>query len=156
MIQRVQTIYLLLAIICMVCMFVFPIGLFQADGIEYLLTYNGLQSETGQEIEVTANVILLFTIPMILLVLIIQMLYFKKRPLQLRLGRVLYLLLATLIASTVYLMTENQTHLPSPEIAEVQYGIGFYLPIAAIVFEFLANRSIRKDEELVKSLDRLR
>ena len=156
MIQRIQTIYLFLAIICMVGMFFIPIGLYTADGIEYILSFGGLQSATGQEIEVSANIILQFSIPLILLVLVIQMLYFKKRPLQLRLGRLLYLLLATLIASLIYLIGENQAHLPNPEIAEVQYGVGFFLPVAAIVFEFLANRSIKKDEKLVKSLDRLR
>ena len=35
-------------------------------------------------------------------------------------------------------------------------GIGMFLPILAIVFLVLANKAIKKDEDLVKSVDRLR
>ncbi|MFI2744022.1 DUF4293 domain-containing protein [Zhouia sp. PK063] len=35
-------------------------------------------------------------------------------------------------------------------------GIGMLLPIISIVFLVLANRAIKKDEDLVKSVDRLR
>ena len=35
-------------------------------------------------------------------------------------------------------------------------GIGVFLPIIVIVFLAMANRAIRKDENLVKSVDRLR
>lgn len=35
-------------------------------------------------------------------------------------------------------------------------ALGFYLTPSALVFVFLAQRAIRSDEELVKSLDRLR
>ncbi|PCI34935.1 MAG: hypothetical protein COB60_05295, partial [Flavobacteriaceae bacterium] len=35
-------------------------------------------------------------------------------------------------------------------------GIGILLPIFSIVFLVLANKAIKKDEELVKSVDRLR
>lgn len=35
-------------------------------------------------------------------------------------------------------------------------GIGMLLPIVSIVFLVLANRAIKKDEDLVKSVDRLR
>ncbi len=35
-------------------------------------------------------------------------------------------------------------------------GIGMFLPIFSIVFLVLANKAIKKDEDLVKSVDRLR
>lgn len=35
-------------------------------------------------------------------------------------------------------------------------GIGMLIPVFSIVFLVLANRAIRKDEDLVKSVDRLR
>jgi hypothetical protein len=37
-----------------------------------------------------------------------------------------------------------------------QYTIGAFLPLASVILLFLSNRSIKKDEELVKSADRLR
>lgn len=35
-------------------------------------------------------------------------------------------------------------------------GIGIFLPVISIVFLVLANKAIKKDEDLVKSVDRLR
>ena len=35
-------------------------------------------------------------------------------------------------------------------------GVGMFLPVFSIVFLVLANKAIKKDEDLVKSVDRLR
>ena len=35
-------------------------------------------------------------------------------------------------------------------------GIGMLIPVCSIVFLTLANRAIKKDEDLVKSVDRVR
>jgi ABC-type polysaccharide transport system permease subunit len=42
----------------------------------------------------------------------------------------------------------------TPAVSEK--GIGMFLPIVAIVLLVLANKAIKKDEDLVKSVDRLR
>lgn len=44
----------------------------------------------------------------------------------------------------------------SGETAVSEKGIGMFLPIVSIVFLALANKAIKKDEDLVKSVDRLR
>jgi len=44
----------------------------------------------------------------------------------------------------------------SGEAGASEKGIGMLLPIISIVFLVLANRAIKKDEDLVKSVDRLR
>lgn len=44
----------------------------------------------------------------------------------------------------------------SGEVATSEKGIGMLIPIFSIVFLVLANRAIKKDEDLVKSADRLR
>ena len=44
----------------------------------------------------------------------------------------------------------------SGETLVSEKGIGMLLPIFSIVFLVLANRAIKKDEDLVKSVDRLR
>lgn len=83
---------------------------------------------------------------------------FKNRKLQLKLGQFNYLLLLAIILS-IYFSVRNLINLaPLNEFEDVKtvYWIGFYLPVAAIAFQFLANRGIKKDEELVKSVERLR
>ncbi|MBT8179673.1 MAG: DUF4293 family protein, partial [Eudoraea sp.] len=44
----------------------------------------------------------------------------------------------------------------SGETAVSEKGIGMLIPIFSIVFLALANKAIKKDEDLVKSVDRLR
>jgi len=44
----------------------------------------------------------------------------------------------------------------SGEAMVSEKGIGMLIPIISIVFLVLANRAIKKDEDLVKSVDRLR
>ncbi len=44
----------------------------------------------------------------------------------------------------------------SGETLVSEKGIGMLIPIVSIVLLFLANRAIKKDEDLVKSVDRLR
>ena len=44
----------------------------------------------------------------------------------------------------------------SGEASVSEKGIGMFLPIFSIVFLALANKAIKKDEDLVKSVDRIR
>ena len=44
----------------------------------------------------------------------------------------------------------------SGETSVSEKGIGMLIPVFSIVFLALANRAIKKDEDLVKSVDRLR
>ncbi len=44
----------------------------------------------------------------------------------------------------------------SGETTVSEKGIGMFLPIVAIFLLVLANKAIKKDEDLVKSVDRLR
>ncbi len=39
---------------------------------------------------------------------------------------------------------------------EVSYGPGIFFPIISLLFILLANRAIRKDENLVRAADRIR
>ncbi|MEE9361539.1 MAG: DUF4293 domain-containing protein [Cellulophaga sp.] len=44
----------------------------------------------------------------------------------------------------------------SGEINVSEKGIGMFIPVVSIVFLVIANKAIKKDEDLVKSVDRLR
>ena len=76
---------------------------------------------------------------------------FKKRQLQFVLGRLTILINFIIIGLLVY-YSQNL----SGEITVSEKGIGLLIPIVTIVLVALANKSIKKDEELVKSVDRLR
>jgi hypothetical protein len=79
---------------------------------------------------------------------------FKNRPLQLKLGY-LIIALGILLPVASFLLFMNESAALDAS-AEVMDQAGLYLPILAILFGFLANHFIKKDERLVKSMDRLR
>jgi membrane protease YdiL (CAAX protease family) len=76
---------------------------------------------------------------------------FKKRQNQFVLNRLNMILNLFLLGFFVYrsLNLSGET-----EVSEK--GIGMLIPVFSIVFLVLSNRAIKKDEDLVKSVDRLR
>lgn len=137
MIQRVQTLYLLLSLITTgVLPFIFPLWTTQ-EGKDYFFMQNQL------------FIILLGLSTTLSLLSLIS---FKKRQNQFVIGRLNIILNLILLGLFVY----HSLNL-SGETSEVsEKGIGMILPILAIVLLGIANKAIKKDEDLVKSVDRLR
>ena len=137
MLQRIQTIYLLLAFVATgVLPFFIPLWT-MADGKEYVFMQNQVY------------VALLGLSTTLTLVRIVS---YKKRQNQFVMGRLNIILNLILLGLFVYrsLNVSGET----PAVSEK--GIGMFLPIVAIVLLVLANKAIKKDEDLVKSVDRLR
>ena len=137
MLQRIQTIYLLLAfVVTGVLPFFVPLWT-MTDGKEYVFMQNQVY------------VALLGLSTTLTLVSIVS---YKKRQNQFVMGRLNIILNLILLGLFVYrsLNVSGET----PTVSEK--GIGMFLPIVAIVLLVLANKAIKKDEDLVKSVDRLR
>ena len=82
---------------------------------------------------------------------IIAILLFKNRQNQFVVNRLNMILNLFLLGFFVY----RSLNL-SGETLVSEKGIGMLIPVFSIVFLVLANRAIKKDEDLVKSVDRLR
>jgi hypothetical protein len=139
MIQRIQSIWLLLASICAFLTFKLPYysGTMTTDTA---LSYHELKGTTG------GTGILILTGLVSLLALVILFLY-KQRVLQLRLcvaGIVLEVVLIFLYYRQVETFTNGS------------YSLAAMLHSAIIIFFVLAGQAINKDEKLVKDSDRLR
>lgn len=136
MIQRIQTIYILLVGLIMVSLFVwFPE--IKNDSGEYLFT----RDEP-----------LYFALIFISIALaIIAILSYKKRKRQFVINRLNILCNLILLGVFVY----QSLRVPGETLVS-EKGIGMFLPVLSIVFLVMANRAIQKDESLVKSVDRLR
>lgn len=136
MLQRVQTIYLLLAA-CVSGGLIFVFELWK----------------TPDEVKVFAAdvnyVFVLFLVSALISLLTIFRYKFRKS--QFMLGRLNIILNFILLGLFVY-----QSLNVSGETVVSEKGIGIFLPIISIVFLALANKAIKKDEDLVKSVDRLR
>ena len=166
MIQRIQTIFLLLVALCMGLMFGFPvwekISLAQNQAVQvdaYQLTH---YTFTGTNNDVVAEVLhknSLWYIALLaglsVIVALFAIFQYRNRTLQIKLGALNALLIGgTLIACT--LATFQGDKLIANAEGEGHYMTGFWLPAAALFFNLLANRFIRRDELLVRSADRFR
>lgn len=136
MLQRVQTIYLLIAFICTgIFPFVFPLWTLN-NGEDYFFVQNlGFVALFGLSTTLT----------------IVSILSYKKRKSQFVMGRLNIILNLILLGLFIY-----QSLNLSGETVVSEKGIGMILPVISIVFLSLANKAIKKDEDLVKSVDRLR
>jgi len=137
MIQRIQTIYLFLAfVVTGILLFFIPLWTMSNDKDFYFM-----QSEVYT---------ILLGLSTTLSVL--SILSYKKRQNQFVIGRLNIILNLILLGLFVY----RSLNLSGETPAVSEKGIGMFLPVIAIVFLVLANKAIKKDEDLVKSVDRLR
>lgn len=144
MIQRIQSIYLLIATVLSGGL-IFPLNLWITEqGTEFY----ALDSLSSDNLVLASVFVLFMASSLLTLITIFQ---FKKRQLQFVLGRLTILINFILVGILVY-FAQNL----SGEIQVSEKGIGLLIPIFTIVFVALANKAIKKDEELVKSVDRLR
>jgi len=136
MIQRIQTLYLFLAaVISAGLIFVFHLWTNnEANKVFALDEYTYLGMFLGSA-----------------LLSLISIFNFKHRKSQFMLGRLNIILNFILLGIFVY-----QSLNLSGETNVSEKGIGILLPIFSIVCLVLANKAIKKDEDLVKSVDRLR
>ncbi len=139
MLQRIQTIYLILAaVVTGVLPFVFPLWKLQS-GTELMEFYFMMEMSYAALFGLSTTLS------------IVSILGFKKRQNQFVMGRLNIILNLFLLGLFVYRLLTL-----SGETSVSEKGIGMFLPIVAIVFLVLANKAIKKDEDLVKSADRLR
>jgi len=137
MLQRIQTIYLAVVfILAGVLPFVFPLWKTNEGKDFFFMQAMGYQILFG--LSTTLALISIIT--------------FKKRQQQFVYNRLNMILNLILLGLFVYRSLNLSGG--TPKVSEK--GIGMFLPILSIVFLVLANKAIQKDEDLVKSVDRLR
>lgn len=136
MLQRIQTVYLLLAFLFMaVIPFFTPLWILKTGGDFYFM----------------ADQIYTMIFGLGSALVVWSILTYKKRQQQFVVNRVVIILNLILLGLFVYRLLSV-----SGEAEVSEKGIGMFLPIVSIVMLVLANKAIKKDEDLVKSVDRLR
>jgi len=136
MIQRIQSIYMLLVAAI-------------SGGLTFVFSLYTMANKTIVFAKDDPIFIGLFMASAVLALITIFM--FKNRKLQFVLNRFNNIFNLILLGVFVYRMLNL-----SGEMEVSEKGIGIILPIISIVLLVLANRAIKKDEDLVKSVDRLR
>ncbi|MEK9912414.1 MAG: DUF4293 family protein [Flavobacteriaceae bacterium] len=134
MIQRIQTLYLTLVVLLSVVLIY---------GVQTSILGLGFQGSTG---------VLVFGEGVLSVLLAVgSIFWYRNRQNQFVINRLNLISQLFLLGFFVYRSLNV-----SGEVATSEKGIGMLIPIFSIVFLVLANRAIKKDEDLVKSADRLR
>ena len=136
MLQRIQTIYMIISATLLGALYVW---------------FPNIVSEEGLVVIHNDEPIMLGLIFGSILVTFISIFSYKKRKSQFVINRLNIILNFFLLGVFVY-----RSLTLSGEILLSEKGIGVFLPIISIVFLVMANKAIKKDEDLVKSVDRLR
>lgn len=154
MIQRIQSLYLLVVVALMTTALFTPLATFLTDKAEFALNAFSLEDvATGvtQYIPPYLGVLLLLTavVPFVTLFL------YKRRMLQIRLCAVnIVLLLGVIVFLAIYYYMNSI--LDGAEYTNRSFSIAAIFPLLSLILTYLAARAIFKDEMLVRSLDRIR
>lgn len=150
MIQRVQSIFLLLISLMALLCFIAPFQQINTYEVCYILNLNisALPDKTNSYIYapfILNCIIFLFTL--------ISIFLFKKRKLQMKLCSLIAILSGFL---SFFFLSPLYIHIKEDNNAIVNYTFATFLPFVNIVLAFIAKRFIKNDEELIKSADRIR
>jgi len=145
MIQRIQSVYLLIAAICIGLIFWAPLA--ENAQSEHIFMADAQYTPTD-------HIGLVIAIGLAITVLLIDIFLFRNRPLQIKMGYTAALLALAIppIAFALY-YSEASTEI---QMDTLTIGWGTYLFLPAFILIILAIRNIRKDQKIVRSMDRLR
>jgi len=154
MIQRIQTIYLLIVAILIGILYFFPIASFvvEQDMSMYNLSVKGLIPDVAGAKPLFRALPLIIFISVIIITSTITIALYKRRMFQIRLCIINIILLLGLQIFMFYFVSVSKHQLGS----STSFSLIFVFPIISAVLNYLAIRRIAKDESLVRSMDRLR
>lgn len=152
MIQRIQSLFLLLASAASFGIFFSPFARFYSGDIYCEFSALRITSISSQDITMPNTWMFIALAIVIGLISFITIFLYKNRKLQSNLSKINIFLNIFLIL-IIFFYADNLSKIIN---VEATYKLGAYLPIVSLLFLILANRFIIKDEKLVRSADRLR
>ncbi len=143
MIQRIQTIFLLLSVLLSVLLLYLPVYELQS-----------LSATTAEinRFKISSSAILAIINGVVGIFCLVAIFLYKNRNLQIRICN-LSLLLTCVLIGLLFFVADTMS---SSMNQKVHYLYGSYFPLIQILVIYLAIRNIKHDENLVKSADRLR
>ena len=166
MIQRVQTLLLLGVAICMGMVLAYYIwgettadqgelAVLTAFKVEWVDTAGTLSDRSDDTIIRTESTWYIAALAVAAsLVALFSVVQYKNRLTQMKLGALNALLMAATLGISYYKIYQLEP-MVNPE-GQGNIQLGFFLPALAMILNILSNRFIRKDEKLVRSVDRIR
>ncbi len=152
MIQRIQSIWLLLAAIAIGCLLFLPTVSINFNANQYHVLSTGIYQKTSsQNLQIKAFLPLLISNIAVVIICLANIFNYKKRQIQKTITRVTMVF----IISIAFWLSQYAKQIPGG-LTNASFGIGLFLPIIALFFCVLALKGINNDEKLIKAADRLR
>lgn len=156
MIQRIQTLYLIAATICIAIVLSLPLYRFLVVGEEFALHVFGIKSTSNTEIMMQSPYMGVLAVICALLPLV-TIFVFRRRILQMRLCMGAMILTFALQLFVCYYIWHTDSVVDGFSVdVSAAISLTAVLPLVAIVLLWLAYRGIFRDEMLVRSVDRIR
>lgn len=153
MLQRIQSLFLVLALICTGLFYVLPFGeIILANSSSLDVKITGIEYLKNGQTEFYSLLPLLILISLINIITFSSIFLFKHRMIQIRMNIFNLVLQLGSIGIMFYFLTNAAKNIG----VDYQTSILIILPAVAAIFTFLAIRQIAKDEALVRSISRLR
>ncbi len=151
MIQRIQSVWLFLSAVFIAAAFFFPFAQITSQKKHFVLIYRGVFKQTNHEMLVQNSAYLLAgSLALVFILSLLTIFLFKNRKLQMKMC--LYISLLIILSSVGIIYFANFV-LPN---SETNYSFASVFPLVAFIFILMARNRIKKDEELVRSTDRIR
>ncbi|MEY3565524.1 MAG: hypothetical protein RJA23_1694 [Bacteroidota bacterium] len=157
MIQRVQTIFLFLIAVGMgvtLSTQLWSQGGSAGDSWNLSAFLMSNLDETGQVIQSSSKWYLGALASLSAILALVSIFQYKLRSRQLLLNMINSLVMVSLVAATFLTTSGVNEAIKAQDGGD--YGIGFWSILVSMVMNMLANRFIKKDEALVRSVDRIR
>lgn len=154
MIQRVQTLYMLVVVSLMALAVFLPVASFTAAGDNFTLYAFALADETDAPVQPTTYMGIVFVLAALLPVVTIFL--FKHRLTQIRLCVSEMVLLAGAIVMEGAYFYLCYRLLSAEMFFSWRIGAGAVMPVVCIIFDVLALRGVARDIKLLRDADRIR
>lgn len=159
MIQRIQTVFLFLVAVSMVLVLIFPIWQQVNPSQTQMATLTAwnlstIDVESGEVIDSKTKIFIAILAFVSMVLALTSIFQYKNRTRQMFLNMVNSLVMVINIGVIIWI-SHSANELINPQVNGA-FVLGFWAIFAGMIMNLLANRFIRKDEMLVRSVDRIR
>ena len=157
MLQRIQTLYLLISIICLsVIQFGGDIFYLIGEKMYVLNAYGIIDKMPGAEVKMVKNIPIFLAIVLLVVLLVVSIFSFKNLKKQLKLVKLTGVIYLLLILTLGFIALTNRELIDQKTPLDYKLSTGFYFLVMGFPGVLLAIQGIKKDLNLLDSLNRLR
>ena len=156
MIQRKQSVFLLLAAIASTLIFFFPLANFIGAKGSFIMFVHQIQNlvpDSSNPYSLSFILPLLSANAFVIIFSLLTIFLYKNRKVQMKITK-LNILLEVIFIGLFFLYYVDVLEKASG--ATASYGIGVFMPMLSLILLVFAYRGIVQDERLIRSADRLR